>query len=321
MKIINVLRSWNLRDQFQYRWAVGRRQTIIKTNAEAILTAKGIEVVDIKDIIRPAFEEEPYTPLPDEEVVIPEEKPLCYVMKNSFNPLAGLPQSQLITKTIVFDSYPDAISKKIEDCTAEEENLCKKIVLKANLLDAEQKKLPKMLDPINLPGYKPSRHYSITESKKIHSTIQHMFFTLNMKNSKENMNTFHLMPSKISFHHPDGIVQMDHNCNFMTGSKEPLEPIVGNDEVASYDDSALPNLYPLSSLIHTNTTNDYELKDKYALSRVHLKPHTIFVGHNPMDLRLRRISPRTSLCQKLSLCIFFCSFLRQKQRQGCDWEI
>ncbi|KAB7507890.1 hypothetical protein Anas_09318, partial [Armadillidium nasatum] len=184
-------------------------------------------------------------------------------MKNTFSPVASLPQSQLITKAIVFDSYPDAVSKKIEDCTAEEENLCRKIVLKANLLDAKQKKLPKMLDSINLPGYKSPRQYSITENKKIDSTIQHMLLTLNLKNSKETMNIFHLMPSKVSFHHPDGIVQMDHYCNFMTGSKEPLEPIVGNDEVPTFDDSKLPNLYPLSSLVHTNPTNNYELKDEY----------------------------------------------------------
>ncbi|KAB7502664.1 hypothetical protein Anas_05974 [Armadillidium nasatum] len=262
MKIINVLRSWNLRDQFQYRWAVGRRQTIIKTKAEAILADKGIEVVDMKDVIRPVFEEEPYTPLPDKDVVIPEKKPLCYVIKNSFNPLAGLPQCQLITKTIVFDSYPDAISKKIEDCTAEEKNLWKKIVLKANLLDAEQMKLPKMLDPINYPGYRPSRQYSIPVNKQILLTIQHMFYTLNMKNSKEIMNIFHLNAKQ----------------NLFSSSR--------------WNCSNGPSLQLYDWFQRTIRT--------HSLSRVHLKPHTIFVGHDPTDLGLRRIQPEFSLCQKLS---------------------
>lgn len=81
--------------------------------------------------------------------------------------LEGVPQAQVLLKTIVFDEFPDKIADAFENVKlpSDIERSMQQSVLVSHLLDAEQQKLAKLKDPLR-PMWNYPRVYGISDSRK-----------------------------------------------------------------------------------------------------------------------------------------------------------
>lgn len=88
---------------------------------------------------------------------------MCLTYKDDNVLLEGLNQAKVITNTVeVQQGLPDKLV--LHDVSKDLNNLVKKIVLTSHVFDAEQKKLPKIKDPLR-PAYNFPRVYGITEQR------------------------------------------------------------------------------------------------------------------------------------------------------------
>lgn len=108
---------------------------------------------------------EPSIPL-DENHPDYKQRP-CYTLKNTNVLLQGISQAQVLTKTVIAENR---LPPKIEELAevpapaAIHENI-KKAILSANVFDPEQKKLPKIKDPVR-PAYNFPRILGISDRRR-----------------------------------------------------------------------------------------------------------------------------------------------------------
>lgn len=95
-----------------------------------------------------------------------KETPL-YVYNDSNVLVQGIPQAQVLLKTLAFDKLPDTIMETFtnQKLPADIERSMHQSVLVSHLLDAEQKKTVKIVNPLR-PMRPYPRNYGITEQRK-----------------------------------------------------------------------------------------------------------------------------------------------------------
>lgn len=111
-------------------------------------------------------------PPPKEVKIIDETHPLwnarkCHIFGDTNVLLIGMPQAQVLTKTITVDGLPQILQAKIDgiELPNHTDKYMKNAILAAHLFDAEQKLLEKLKDPLR-PAWKFPRAYGITRQRK-----------------------------------------------------------------------------------------------------------------------------------------------------------
>ena len=79
----------------------------------------------------------------------------------------GVPQTQALLKTLIFDEFPEKMEQKFSTLKlpADIERSMQQSVLVSHLLDAEQQKTAKIVNPLR-PMRPFPRNYGITEARK-----------------------------------------------------------------------------------------------------------------------------------------------------------
>lgn len=88
---------------------------------------------------------------------------ICHTYYDNNVLLEGLLQAKLITKTVELQAGIPA-KMNIKKCTKDVDNMVKNIILNCHVFDAEQKKLPKVKDPLR-PAWNFPRTYGVTDSR------------------------------------------------------------------------------------------------------------------------------------------------------------
>lgn len=88
---------------------------------------------------------------------------ICHTYKDNNVLLEGLEQAKVLTKTVqIGEGLPEQLTLK--NSSKEIDNKVKRVIMHSHLFDAEQKKLPKIKDPMR-PAFNFPRVYGISESR------------------------------------------------------------------------------------------------------------------------------------------------------------
>lgn len=108
---------------------------------------------------------DPEPPLDETHPLYKERK--CHTLGDSDVLVTGVPQAQVLTKTLVVPNLPEKLQQLIDstEISAESDLYIKNTILSAHLFDAQQVKLPKRKDVLR-PAYNFPRDYGISEQRK-----------------------------------------------------------------------------------------------------------------------------------------------------------
>jgi large subunit ribosomal protein L37 len=175
MKFSNVLFRQHIGFMFKKHWRVQGQRTPLETSARLNLEANGYKVVDAKEYFfqKPKIQERI-------EIVGPVERPpkldethpfwqekQCHLYKDSNVLLEGVKQAQVLTKTLVFNEFPENLEICLEKMTLSQnlERSMQQAVLVSHLLDAQQEKTAVIKDP-ERPSRVFKRNMGITDFRK-----------------------------------------------------------------------------------------------------------------------------------------------------------
>ena len=91
----------------------------------------------------------------------------CHLYGDANVLVQGVQQAQVLTKTLVFDEFPDKVTESIENVKlpADIERSMQQSVLVSHLLDAQQQKTAIIKIP-DRPAFVTPRNFGITDSRK-----------------------------------------------------------------------------------------------------------------------------------------------------------
>lgn len=114
----------------------------------------------------------PELPLDENHPLFNEEQ--CHLFSESNVLVEGVPQAQVLTKTLVVKGLPERIQQIVEstELTPETDLYMKNAILNAHLFDAEQSKLPKKKND-EKPMWNFARDYGISAARKSYVLINY----------------------------------------------------------------------------------------------------------------------------------------------------
>nr|XP_053627105.1 39S ribosomal protein L37, mitochondrial-like isoform X2 [Cherax quadricarinatus] len=229
MRVTDVRLRLNIGAQFRALWLLKSRRRISDTGAEAILTARGVPVVDPREILSPAYPRiiEVVDPPPQPSVLQDWKTEVkdtpCHVFNKRFSPLIGMPQVQCLTNSVVQSSLPKSVLDCATKITEEEDKKVKDKTLTYQLLLLLDQQVPGAL-----------------ERQLVEDTL-----------------------TQVTLKHSDSLMQINHEAAFIVSSLTPLPQLADNAEIKSLQEETLPDIYPLSPLVNCRAFNTYCLKDSY----------------------------------------------------------
>ncbi|KAK8751633.1 hypothetical protein OTU49_009493 [Cherax quadricarinatus] len=292
MRVTDVRLRLNIGAQFRALWLLKSRRRISDTGAEAILTARGVPVVDPREILSPAYPRiiEVVDPPPQPSVLQDWKTEVkdtpCHVFNKRFSPLIGMPQVQCLTNSVVQSSLPKSVLDCATKITEEEDKKVKEAIFHAHLLDSFQAKLPKVIN-MDRPGWNERREYGIPFGRK-HKTLTYQLLLLldqQVPGALERQLVEDTL-TQVTLKHSDSLMQINHEAAFIVSSLTPLPQLADNAEIKSLQEETLPDIYPLSPLVNCRAFNTYCLKDSYGVASNNLYPHTIFIHQNQSRMKL-----------------------------------
>lgn len=302
MRFTNKLCAQHLGWMFKKHWQVQGKRVARDTGAAAELTRLGIDVHNPQDVVkepRKTFEKfvsaDPRRIDASEDAFNPNwhAKP-CHVYGDSNVLLEGLPQAQVLTKTIEINGFPKNIEESINKMQLNS-NVDKNVqnsILASHVLDAQQVKLPKIKIP-ERPAFNLPREYGISHSRRRRLLINKLIFEcekLSGNSVTSRRKIFDNALFNVS-HTKDGdLLQFELTADTFMTSTKPIEAVKGKYE------AELPDLYPIKHTITIPKTNIYTTKNSYplrsALPCSH--PHTIFVHFDKEDVKNLHETPVTT---------------------------
>jgi len=296
MRPTEVKYAMNIGSAFRYKWMIKGRKRVADTGAEAILAAKGINVVNPDEVFTQAYplEEVPEHILKnwaikEAELNVQKQTP-CYIFHKRFSPIAGLSQVQLITNSVIRNKLPESILGIIKENSSEEDDYVKESILYAHLLDSHQEKLPRVIDIHNRPGWVSPREYGIPLLRKHQSLTYQLQLILDKHNSQTTSRYFlEDGKSQMSFNFSGELCHMIHEAAFILVANKPLNPILNEDKINETSVEVLPDIFPLSPLINCHPQTKYELNESSSVPNGKLYPHTVHVHHNQPIVRMKDV--------------------------------
>ncbi|CAB0030064.1 unnamed protein product [Trichogramma brassicae] len=298
MKLSQVLWKQHIGRQIRNNWYSQGKVTPFETNAEKILTQRGIPVIDAEiyldnrpknrfivnknDFLVPK-------PLPRDSSHPDYKEVPCLQYGDNTLLLEGIVQAQHLTKTVLFnDALPDSVEKSTEDVSDHTNELVQRLIKTSVMFDAHQELLPKIKDPLR-PAWNFPRQMGITDlrkalnlNKKMLQLCDHLSGPEMVKNRSVVENGLLCYPFEREFELFEFTLTMD----LMLLSKETLKPNMEvNEEVCKK--IIVPDMHPLHPSIGFDENHFYDHKYLYpVISGNHQKHlHTIFVYHDPTKVK------------------------------------
>lgn len=187
MKFTQILCQQRIGWHLKQLWKVKSRRQVLLTRSEKILKEKGINVENANEVVNPKKPFEPYANLFNNESFdlffafrieivgmytkappLDEHHPKwkarpCLTFKDDNVLLEGLNQAQNLTNTaVVQNRLPENIV--LPELSKEINQKASRAILGSHVLDGEQVKLPKVIDPLR-PAFGFRRDYGISEQR------------------------------------------------------------------------------------------------------------------------------------------------------------
>lgn len=326
MRFTNKLCAQHLGWMFKKHWQVQGKRVARDTGAASELAKLGIVVKNPEEVLaepRTNYERfvfaEPRPNQAEEDAFNPNwhAKP-CHVYGDSNVLLEGIPQAQILIKTIEINGFPKNIEEAISKLQLNS-NVDKNVqnsILASHVFDAEQVKLPKIKIP-ERPAFNLPREYGISHHRRRRLLIHKLLFECE-KLSGNSVTSRRQIFDNAAFnlsHTKDGdLLQFEVTADTFMTSTKPIEAVKGK-----YN-AELPDLYPIKHTITIPKTNIYTTKNSYplrsALPCSH--PHTIFVHFDKehvKNLHETEVTP-TQFQSRTLLKAFTVASARAKQLYG-----
>uniref|UniRef100_A0A1B6DL06 Large ribosomal subunit protein mL37 n=1 Tax=Clastoptera arizonana TaxID=38151 RepID=A0A1B6DL06_9HEMI len=292
MRLNVVLHKIHLYRMIKQHWKVQRKKNPIETNSEKTAKERGLEVVDINDVVKNEIQQErlKIIGVVDLPLVKDENHPLynrkpCYTYGDHNVLLYGIDQASVLCNSIVINDLPPQFDKKIDEEIMLPDNVIQRCIKSSLLYDAEQKKLPKRKDP-ERPAWNFPRDYGITYKRKNHllssRLLQLCALSLNNKKSLKSIiqDAMFSVPLVIDSNQ----VQLEIRADVLLTSSSPLPCAVDPDYSSQFP---IPDISPLHPLVSLQEDNIYQLQDIFPLKPgSHQKHvHTAILHYNETEVK------------------------------------
>ncbi|XP_043471502.1 39S ribosomal protein L37, mitochondrial isoform X2 [Leptopilina heterotoma] len=293
MRLTKLLCKQHMGRFIKSHWFMKCNQPVLEDGAEAVLKARGIQVVDPTEFLNPKKNFERLTfppPLEGFPVENDETHPNwhdfpCLMYEDNDLLVEGVPQGKVLVKTIQFEEeFPQRIESLFNQCPENIHHLVLRSLLSSNLFDAYQEKLPKLKDPAR-PAWNFPRSLGITSVRKSFNLLHKLLQLCESINGAEVAYERSLIDNGIvalSIEKDLDLIQFYLTVDMLMTSTSPLQPFLKKAV-----NQELPDLYPLHHSISLRKTNIYEKKNFYPIDWNHSKPHihTILINHDPVAVK------------------------------------
>jgi len=281
---------------FKQMWYYVGKRKVMDTEAAAALTTLGKTVSDPKKYLaefnrKPRFELKVDNlfeiPLPlDNKHPEFKETPL-YIYKDSNVLVQGIPQAQVLLKTLAFDKLPDSIMEMFanQKLPTDIERSMHQSVLVSHLLDAEQKKTAKIVNPLR-PMRPYPRNYGITEQRK-NLLLSHRLMThcerfqgqIKAADRKIVNDAFFIVP----FERNQKNVQFEITAETLMTSRKPINSF----KAQSGGQGELPDIFPVAETASIPRAHFYNQQSVYPLKATNQfsHPHTVLLHYSKLDVK------------------------------------
>ncbi|KAI4498174.1 hypothetical protein M0802_006660 [Mischocyttarus mexicanus] len=294
MKLTQTLRKYHLNRLIRTIWFIKRERVPIDRNVEDKLSKLNVKILNPTDILKPKREfikietPEPVVKVFQLDNTHPDWKDRACLTYKDHNVLQnGLPQAQLLLKTILIkNDLPQQIKENETDISEDIHRLVERSIYTSNIFDAHQELLPKRKDP-ERPAWNFPRYYGVTDIRKTHNLFNKLLQICECVCGPEIVQTrsvFHNGVSCISIEKGSNLLQFKSTFDLALVSKEPLKMI---DNQNAYKELDFPDIYPFYPTVSLEKTNIYKTEDLYPIETTTpwLNVHTIFISHNPVEVK------------------------------------
>lgn len=294
MKLTQALRKYHLGRLTRAIWQQQRERIPIDKNVESKLSALNINIIDPIDILQPKKEfvkieiPEPVIKVLKFDNTHPDWKDKACLNYKDHNVLQhGLSQAQLLLKTILIkNELPQQIEEKEIYISEDIHRLVKRTIYTSNIFDAHQELLPKRKDP-DRPAWNFPRYYGVTDIRKTHNLFKKLLQICECVCGPEIVQTrsvFHNGVACISIEKESKLLQFALTFDLALISTKPLKKIENQN---AYTELDFPSIYPFYPTVSLEKTNIYKIEDLYPIEAKSpwLNVHTIFVSHNPEEVK------------------------------------
>lgn len=324
MRFTSVLRQINYHRHFQRIWKRQGKMEVKEFKLSPELQEMGIEIIDAKDIMletklfnHPVKKVEglPY-PLPPSAFT--QEMPY-YRMHADVKVSENENQALALTKTVPYKGLPKSITSLIAvDPLPNQDELVQTSILQAQVWDAAQDKLPKIVNP-DRPGYVYKRPFGILYEKKVSSLLEKLSYLCESATGRyaecfqrnKLLNAF----CEIGIQRSGSNIVFQMPCDMLLEARKPLQRFSSPADVEETLNETVPNIYPIKPTLDlekwvTNPLSEREIAIK-PLSFGTL--HTLFVTHKSPELWL----PSQQLSRAISTCFAFAA-VEAQNKFGAD---
>uniref|UniRef100_A0A182QBX1 Large ribosomal subunit protein mL37 n=1 Tax=Anopheles farauti TaxID=69004 RepID=A0A182QBX1_9DIPT len=296
MRLTNTLLRQHIGFYFKKHWLQQGKRVPNSTKAEEELVARGITVVDPKDVLKEQHPRQDFkiagmVPPP---VAFDESHPLwksepAFVYGDTNLLLEGVRQAQALLNTAVYDDLPLKMEEKLDQTkiTTQLDRSMQQAVLSALVFDTEQVKTAIVKVP-ERPAYKLPRTYGISEGRR-NKLILSKLVTHCERFAGRPVNATRKVVYDAQFIVPivkdTERVLLNMKAESMIISSDPLKAL--DTSIYRPMDLELPNMFPLKMTVSIPTQNIYDWRNVYPISRNYKlsHPHTILLHCSPSDVK------------------------------------
>lgn len=283
---------------FKKHWAVQGKRVPRDTGAQSEVEKLGLTVVDAKDFVNGKCskneESDTTTSIVEEDKSHPNwHSEKCRIYSDSNVLIEGVPQAQVLTKTLEINGLPKQLEEKLEkiQLSTQSERNIRNAILASHVFDSEQAKTAIIKIP-ERPAFVTPRNYGITDSRKNRLIVSKLITECERIAGRQLTSQRKILNDAkffIAFKKDNDTILMDLQADTLITSKRPLEPIKGK-----YDGD-LPDLQPLKPTVSIPETNIYQIRNVFPVAQnlVYAHPHTIFLHYSPLDVYNLHGSPVT----------------------------
>ncbi|CAG9768034.1 unnamed protein product [Ceutorhynchus assimilis] len=291
MRVTQILFKQHIGWHFKKHWLVQGKRKVVETGAEKILRQKGIVVKDPTEFLREKipFEKFEVVGFKDKPVPLDETHPNWHersllTFKDNNVLLEGLKQAKILTNTVqIEEGLPEKY--QLQDIPKEFNRRVKKIILSANIFDAEQKKLPIVKDPAR-PAFTFPRDYGVTQNR-VFKLLVSKLLNLIETSSDLDMVRQRYFADNVYFSYPfernGDLIQFELVGDTVLLSEKPLSPITEK----STNEFELPDIFPIKPTLTLNQENIYVVENNYPINKNAPKyyPHTLFINFDKESVK------------------------------------
>ncbi|KAI4467271.1 mitochondrial ribosomal protein l37 [Holotrichia oblita] len=291
MKITHVLLRQHIGRHFKRHWWVQSKITIKPSVVEEELKKRNIPIYKGENILKKETKPEKIEiiGLKPEPVKRDRTHPnwndrICYTLRDDNVLLEGLTQAKVITNTVeVQEGLPQSLD--LNQSIKGINRRVKEIILSSHLFDAEQKKLPKIKDPLR-PSFNFPRTHGITQERRYTLLISKLLQLIEVLVEPEvvrNKAIFNDLYFTYPFEKYNDLILFELSGDTLLTSSQPLKRIHGDN--TSYIN--LPDIQPMKETITLNKEHIYRLQNCYPIDLTIPKchPQTLFVHYNPNEVK------------------------------------